>query len=534
MDNTHINWKTSKAHFGPRVQIITDFESDRRATISGYSQQDVEQILPLLTSEVIYLQPRDGTVPYFYRCKLDDEFVAEEETSSEEEEDEEEEDENEFYQTHNSLVDMTTKSALMKMTDVDALMLGTDNENLFNWFTNGISSWYRKDCFTIDAVRCQNIDTILFMQFIMTWFGGVIAGGFPCYILDLKSTFSDYDLFIPISIGCCLYGKLVHALDKRHAIAAIKLVKEHFRKCIKNWIQRYSDESNHDTIIRLKNDHKLFTIFCIGLYKFLPKRIASLVFGWTLQLFIACTSDLRKRFSPGDSYCSIRRGCIRLKNHGTSDVLDVIIQFVPYSQRHIADVRAWNAFNVLSNFHMHFTRCLISDFANFQKTVRGQFQAYRISVKRLHTLYHPSWRNYAMLKLLLGYLKQLQANRRDCEKFPGPFTYVSRSNDRLQRLCEKVSKYLEDKNVSSGMRTKRVAKLGSICLCTLLSYRDLSPLYFLSKFQYHSKSIDATVHRSIMEAIRELEEIPDMSVREQQLKSFQLRLVFTHPLFSRD
>ena len=297
----------------------------------------------------------------------------------------------------------------------------------------------------------------------------------------------------------------------------------HFTNCIKNWIMRYTVERCHNTIAALRNDRKLFTIFGIGLHKFFPRRMGYLLFSQTVLLFKACTIDLRKRFDhiEDNAYSSLRRGCIRIKDHHLNLFLDVIIQFVPYSKRHIADVRSWNAFNVLSNFHMHYTRHLISDFEKLHHTGHERLRTYLIGVKRMHTLYHPSWRNYAVLRLLERYLKRVQSDLRACEKFPRPFTYVSEQNNGLNKLRDKLAKYLEGKNMSSGMQNHRVAKLGSICLCTLLSHRDLSPLYFLSKFRCTSKYVNGTVYSLIMQLLRELDEIPDMTTREHRMESFQ-------------
>ena len=530
MDGDLIEWKSVRDDFGRKTTIISEFASDHSSTLFGYSTEDVELILPLVKGDVVFLKEENEAIPELYRHNLRKilDPSSEEEEEEEEEEEDEEEEEGEMYQTNdNRLVDMTTKSALMTMTNIDELMLGDSDENLLNWFSNGIYHWYQDDSFSSGARCCHHKQLVIFLQFIMTWFGGVIAGGFPACILKIKRTYCDYDLFLPISIGCRLYGQIIHALNKRHFDKAIRVVRKHFKTCIKNWIMRYSKVSCHTTVKVLQNDHKLFKIFGMGLRKFMPRRIGSFLFAQTLLLLQACTVDLRKRFDRVEynSYSSVHGGCIRLKNHHLNHLLDVIIQFVPYSNRHIADAQSWNAFNVLSNFYMHYTRSLISDFETMHRTVSGRMRTYRVTIKRMHSLYHPSWKNYAMLRLLYGYLNQVQSDLRDCERFPKPFTYISQQKSCLVKLREKLSKYLEGKDMSSGMQTDRVAKLGSICLCTLLSHRDLSPMYFLSHFQCTSKYVNAAVYKLIAKALHELEEIPDMTTREHRLKSFEIRLL---------
>lgn len=142
MAEDQIQWKSTREHFGKTADIITEFTSDLRSRLSGYTNEDVELVVPLVKGDIVYLKQGDEAIPESYRNSL---RQIREPSSVDSREEEDEEEEEEFYQTRDSLVDMTTKSALLNMTGMDALMLGNYNEGLLNLFSNGIYAWYRDD-----------------------------------------------------------------------------------------------------------------------------------------------------------------------------------------------------------------------------------------------------------------------------------------------------------------------------------------------------------------------------------------------------
>ena len=71
MESDQIQWKSSKEHFGRSADVITDFKSDHRAVISRYTGEDVEQILPLVKGDVVYLKRNEEAIPESYKKKLD-------------------------------------------------------------------------------------------------------------------------------------------------------------------------------------------------------------------------------------------------------------------------------------------------------------------------------------------------------------------------------------------------------------------------------------------------------------------------------
>jgi hypothetical protein len=442
---------------GDASRVITEFDSERRLLFSRYSDSALEYTLPLIKGDVVYFTKKAGTDSL---CSF-----------------------SHLQQT--SMVELAAEEGdprrtLFHTAGIDALMPGYDH-NSFNMFPNAISHWYADSWLSVKAVKCRSINImhILFVQFMLTWFSALVCGGYPAYVLGLKPAFNDIDLFIPVTVSCALYGDSLIGLN---VDALTECIRTHFLRGIKKWLIRYSDYDAYDEM----NAEQLFTCLDFGFRKYLPRRIRSILMYAILKLYTKCSSEyIRERMTHG--YVGIRNGFLRITDIFFSIDI-IIIRFVPYDDRCIYDLQSWNAFFLLSNFYAHFTRCMISEFEIIK---RVDSDVYHVSVRRMHTLFYPCLQLDTMHCVLNRYLLGLS-------KYVNMDSKARRS---VWHIRKKLTKYNTRKTFGfpiDNLRTINVPTLSSICLATVICYRDLSPEYFVKNFRSLGLLVHGGIHKAIM------------------------------------
>ena len=512
-----IQWITSD---NAGENTFTDFGSFHTESLSNYSENELAYILPLLKGEIL-LRGHEAVVEEEEEETNDDqqeelvhaELLAslKENSSSSSESDNDSSSDSESIMVQmrdRTVMDTSYIDAVLQMTGINALVRG--DETVFgSSFSHAIRNWYTTDSFLedIESVPCssEHMETVIFVQFILTWFGGFIAGGYASLVLGIKDDVNtEFDLFIPVLLTCRLYSVCIHSLNNENVRVIVQAVRTIFIGCIKNWLKRYSHKHSHKTINEMENIFEILGVFASGVLKFYPRAVANIIFPNVLKLFANCTRGLH-RFMKRKllaSATAIHLGFYRITESGLTD-LHVILHFQPDMKDYSNVGRApWTAFNLLSNFHINYARSLIGEF----KTLGND----SVSVGRMHTLFHPNWRTYSMLRLLEEYLSSIYHTPVPSTSYL-PFTFSAKhQRKRIKQTCRMISKYISEKGPFSGfpvdhLLIRRVPKLVTICLSTLVTNRDLDLYYFQSHFRSAGTLINAGIHYALTETIAQLD-----------------------------
>jgi hypothetical protein len=495
-----------KSQFSSDINIIREFAASDTLNLCDYSDEDTKQILALVKSETVLLRPR-----------LEEEEEEEEESISSSDDLEEnfvydgddvsDEDDNTtrcYIRTAEGTAEMSEKQALVITSDTDSII--TD-ENQFLAYNYGISAWFRDDWISNDAItpitcNATSMKTFVFIQFMMTYFGGFLIGSFPAYILDIKKSFARYELCLPIPMNCSLYSACVHGLHSAQVTSVLRVIKNYFRRSVISWLNVYTEASYHAHIDNITDDKHLFMLLGVGMNKFLPRGLVDTLFYSLMKVYNSSTDGVRNRLEAGIT--AFHSGVCRIIGLQLQD-LDVLLYFIPYSWRYITDMESWMTYNVLSRLHLEYIRLAITEFGLLSKATDND---YTITITRMNSLFHPSWQKCLMLKLLYKYIRCLTDPlflQLDAAK---PFHFNPRSqHERLLKLQEELNDCLGHRNVNTGLTVsrltiRRVPTLGHICLCRLLVKRDMMPLHFLSQFK-SARYIHLGIYNALLKTVND-------------------------------
>jgi hypothetical protein len=166
---------------------------------------EIEQLVPLIQGELIHVsqhQIDQSALAEVVQSVLQNQNVSEQE-----------------------IHDDDTVKTLMTATGIDVLL--NNDESLFEMFQHSISTWFRAPYEATFNVICNSgdIDTVIFMQFILAWFSGCIAGSFPSHLIGLRDKSTPFELFIPIKVPPsilykrCPLGELVIIVRKFFSVS---------------------------------------------------------------------------------------------------------------------------------------------------------------------------------------------------------------------------------------------------------------------------------------------------------------------------
>ena len=389
MDKTYSNsldleW-ISTNHIGENT--ITDFQSFHAANLSNYTEQELSYILPLIKGDALIGHEENSEDSETDESSSShSELLTTLKTEDNAQEEEEEEEEEVFHIHDNTVVDTSNIEDLMNMSGINALL--NDDETIFTTFTHAIDSWFHNDPFLADIesapCRSDQMESIIFIQFMLTWFGGFLAGGYAASVLGIRNDHTtDFDLFLPVVLTCRQYSACIHSMSNNRPI--VQQVRTYFITCLKQWLIRYTHKNSHKSIQAMENAFDIFGYFAIGLLKLYPRAIVNIIFPNLLTLFTKCIEGLPQFFKRKLRASAIHLGFCRITDSDLTD-LHVILHFQPYMN----DIprKAWTAFNLLSNFHINYARCLVGEF--------GILKPQSVSIGRMHSLYFPNWQSYPL------------------------------------------------------------------------------------------------------------------------------------------
>jgi len=458
--------QTSGEDIGEKVKWITCEEIgdsvishiSEAKDFTGYADHEIKQILPLVKRELVYIKKKvhlneKGVANALDLVKLEGADHIYAETAS--------------NNNTSTCITLMSTTGLHFLFDSDAA-----DKGIFMMVQHCITSWF-KDRYLMSSLsdtRCLrgHIKSVILVQFFLSWF--------CAFALDSEINLPGFELFLPVTIDCELYGDVVNGCISTGMIdRVVNSVKRFYITGLKRWISKYTSHLSHDLLGQLDDVRELFTIFAKGLARFYPRAMAEVIFLYCLRLYGICTRGLGRRLQK----CRNSALTPVFTVSGLSlEGLTVKLHLVPFSGHFVMDKREWSAFVILCG--RFWGRTLTTDFG----LLRRENSEYRLTTREMHSLHHPNLMTKTKMRILQIYLLACDQEL-EC----------------IKRLLAMVTSYIAG---DCHKKSPEVPSLVTISLSNVLCLRDRLPTYFLSNYRKISRYVPDGVYRSIIDLTDQL------------------------------